>query len=112
MEVEGALGGALGETSGAVLPTKDKELRTVQGDDKSTFEATLVESLRADEASNAEGSQVCYGFRAYVSEEVNKGLVYGQSLLSCTCEVIYIVEDLEVGVPEVIIELAAATQLE
>jgi hypothetical protein len=47
-----------------------------------------------------------------MSEEVDKGLVDRQTLLAGACEAIYIVEDFQVIVPEVIIELTTATQLE
>lgn len=47
-----------------------------------------------------------------MSQEVNKGLVYRETSLACACEAIDVAEDFQIGVPEVIIELAAAAQLE
>jgi hypothetical protein len=112
MEIEGACGGILGKTPGTVFPMEEEESGAIQGDNESTHETASIEDFHADEVSEAEGSQVCYGFRAYVDEEVDEGFVYRQSSLAGACEAIEVVQHLQIGVPEVVIELAAATQLE
>lgn len=112
MEIEGGSAAAVREAIFAVGFAEKQEAGAVDGHHEASEEAESVEGLHSDKAVDAPGSQSGKSMGADMTQEVVESFVHGQGVLLGASEAIGIVQYLKLGISQLVVQLAAASQLE
>jgi hypothetical protein len=112
MEIEGGSAAAVREAIFAVGLAEKQEAGAVNGHHEVSLESEGVQGLRSDEPADTPGSQSGKSMGADMTEEVVESFVDGQGVLLGARQAIGIVQYLQFGIAQLVIQLAAAAQLE
>jgi len=108
MQIKSGAAAAVGEALFAVAFVEEEEAGAVDGHDEVSKQAKGIEGLHPDEPADTPSSELGEGAGADMAQKVVEGFVHGQRVLLGASQAIGIVEYLQLGIAQLVVQLAAA----